>query len=757
MATRVAALAAAFALAVHARAQIPPQNPLEPTGFPPSFPKDERLPPPMASDQASYELKVIRSAEWVVEDNQVVGKDVEFTYRGYLVKGDEVLGDLDTNQFVLRGNVDILGQDHVVRGNQVFVDFRARRFRFVEGEVDLKKAMLQGRLESDIYVRAASVEGTDDLITATRARVTTCEYPDPHYTLDAERLSVIPNRRIIFEDFRLRILNRTILGVPRIVIPLDKRTSGITPEVGNSLDEGYFIKTQVGLPVGGDDAIARVDVMTKKGLGLGADYEFLRGNQRGEFRVYSNIFNPDGPPGVTASGTYRNDFRWGRIEGYQDYRRFSFLTGEDNVATQTRLSFTPNQAGSAQSNIFFTHNSTRSLSFTSDNSTAGAHDVREWSGRFRTNLQLNLARSIARDAGKVLSEREVLDARLQSSYDLSRVVAELDYQRNIPIGSTVNFFGGIDKTPEVTIRTDSQRLFNGKRHKWFPNFTALLSAGNYNDHFNAIDVSRYFFDFRMNRVGSEDSKLSLSYDAGFRQGIYSDDTAQYTPSLNLHLRAKPTPKFSANFRYNYSRPHGFSPLSSDRSGQYNLASLDVVGELAGELKVGGQVGFDFHQRVLGDVPWISPSLRFEYNPSKSLRVRGLANYMAQEGSWGNIRLDLAWKAGATYLGIAARYDALRDTLGNLNIFLDAFKWGRLKFSTILLYNGYLHRFESRHFSLIYDLHCAEAVLQVLENNVGFRPGREIVFFIRLKGLPFDSPFGVGRLGQPLDIGTGSGW
>jgi hypothetical protein len=182
----------------------------------------------------------------------------------------------------------------------------------------------------------------------------------------------------------------------------------------------------------------------------------------------------------------------------------------------------------------------------------------------------------------------------------------------------------------------------------------------------------------------------------------------------------------------------------------------VLSEIVRGLNVGGQVGFDFNRMNAGDVAWVSPSLRLEYKTHEHLRFRALANYLPQSNSWSNIRLDFGWKPGATYVGITARYDAIQQKWGNLNIFIDAFKWGRLKLSTLLLYNGYLERFDARHLALTYDLHCAEAVLQILETNTGFRPGREVLFFIRVKALPFDSPFGVGRLGQPLDIGTGVG-
>jgi LPS-assembly protein len=186
-------------------------------------------------------------------------------------------------------------------------------------------------------------------------------------------------------------------------------------------------------------------------------------------------------------------------------------------------------------------------------------------------------------------------------------------------------------------------------------------------------------------------------------------------------------------------------------------SFDATSELARGLTAAAQVGFDFHQRSQGFEGWVSPALKLEYIPNTDFKARLTGNYIPQLSSIGNVRFDMAWQRGETFYGVGLRWDGVRDSWANVNLFIDALKIGRLKVSALLLYNGYLGRFDSKHFSLIYDLHCAEAVLQVLESSTGFRPGREIVFFIRIKGLPFDTPFGIGNQGQPLDYGTGGGW
>ncbi|MEO7454293.1 MAG: hypothetical protein ABIV13_05975 [Fimbriimonadales bacterium] len=755
MARGIALIAGALVLA-SANAQTQTGNPLDPTGFPPNAPKDGRLPPPMRAEQGSYELKLISSDEWTIDGDEVTGKNVVFEYRGYRVNADEALGDLKTNQFALKGNVNVLGAEYIVRGDYVFVDFRARSFRFVEGDVDLKPALLMGRVQTDVYVKASDASGTEDKINGRQVTVTTCEYPSPHYAIYAGEVTVEPGKKLTFKDFRLKILGSTIVRIPKVVIPLDRRTQGITPDIGHSDDEGYFIKTKLGVPIGRDTFYSRIDLMTKKGVGLGGEYVFESGAGRGGARIYGNVLGDN--PGLTASADYRTTFEWGAVEASQGYRKAFFLTGIDNTTIQTRLKISPRIEGGITDITYFRDNSVTGA-FESTNSNAKFSDKRTWKPGLTTTIELNYTDMIARNnEGKgVLSKREALEVRAQTNYDLKKMLARLDYQRIIPISDSFNFIGGIDRAPELTLMTDAARLYGANRPKWMPNFTLLTSAGIYNDRFNNVQVNRYFIDFRANQSANPARLWSVSYDTGLRQGVYSDGTAQYTPMANLNLRYKAGKRLAANIFYGYTRQFGFSPIQSDRTGSTNYMAFDATAEIATALTLAGQVGFDFHQRSQGLEGWVSPALKLEYLPSADFKARLSGNYIPQLSSIGNIRFDLAWQRGETFYGVGVRWDGVRDSWANVNLFIDALKIGRLKASVLLLYNGYLHRFDSKHFSLIYDLHCAEAVLQILENSTGFRPGREIVFFIRIKGLPFDTPFGVGRQGQPLDYGTGGGW
>ena len=91
------------------------------------------------------------------------------------------------------------------------------------------------------------------------------------------------------------------------------------------------------------------------------------------------------------------------------------------------------------------------------------------------------------------------------------------------------------------------------------------------------------------------------------------------------------------------------------------------------------------------------------------------------------------------------------------MFLDALTIGKTKIGAILNFNGFTGRFDNQQYSVVYDLHCAEAVFTVMSQNSGFNPGTTYQFFIRLKALPFSSSFGAGSRGQPLGTGTGTSY
>lgn len=730
-------------------------NPLEPGRFPANEQKDKRLPPPLVEGRTEYDLKIISAENWEIKEKEVSGEKVNFEYRGYLAYADEVYGDLETSQFVLKGNLNVLSKDYVIRGETVFIDFRRRTFRLLEGDVDIRESFLQGKALSDVYASAGIVEGSEEDVTSHNCLLTSCNHDKPHFHIFARDVIVDPERKIVFKTLKVSVLNSTILTLPSVVIPLTAGSRDFIPQIGQSQDEGFFIKHRYTFPVSDNSGVWKTELTSKKGVSLGADYIYGPKGVENSITSMVNFLRADGVLSFMIGAKHKQSWAIGDLNFNHQSRRFSYLAGPQSTLHSTQVNFNLTRKQNTQTDFNFSRFENLSDTARNEQYSLQGSNRTQWSNSFTTKTNLTYT-AFNSKAGSTSFERNVLDVRFETNYDMKQVSADIEYSRSVPIGSNINFFGGTDRIPTLTFRTDKSRLLPDEKFKSIPNFLSSLAIGHYYDQFLKVGVTRYAFDFRMNDSKRYSSGFSYDYDLGFFQGVYSDNTAQYTPKANIKTSHAIGNVLTVNLRYNYRRQHGFTPLAFDATGKYENASFDILAQIFNGFKIGGQTGYDFNRARDGKVAWQPPSVRMEFQQSDDFRVRALANYDTSTAIWRSVRADVLYKKGDTRIALSANYDGRQKKWGSINFFADALTIGRLKASLLLVYNGFLNRFDARHLSLTYDLHCAEAVLQIIENNVGFRPGREVFFFIRIKALPFDSPFGIGQSGNSA-TGGGIGW
>ncbi len=437
-----------------------------------------------------------------------------------------------------------------------------------------------------------------------------------------------------------------------------------------------------------------------------------------------------------------------------EYQQRNYLNAPENTIWTSRASLQlPN--GRNNTRISFYRTSNQGTTFQTVTQTVGISDDRSFGRLTRWNLGVNWVQNRSEFVSSSV-RREQVEISFRGSHDVKKAVAEIEYQRTIPVGDTTNFFSSADRTPVLLVRTDSNRLFGPKFAKNLP-FSTQLSIGEFANSATTSHIGRAHFDINVSKPDESSSIQSFGGNLRFRQSMYSDNTAQYSAIVNTSFRRSFSERTALTIRYNYSKPTGFTPLSFDRLGQSNVATADFSAHPSRAISIGVQTGYDFRYKENNlETAWQQVSLRTEYRPNDSILARGLSTYDPTLSKWSNTRIDISIDRANTFYGIGARYDGIRGTWANLNLFVDGLKLGKVTASALLNYNGYTKQFDTKQFSLIYDMHCTEAVLQVLENNVGFRPGRQVYFFLRIKALPFSTPFGTGTQGQPIGIGTGFG-
>lgn len=133
----------------------------------------------------------------------------------------------------------------------------------------------------------------------------------------------------------------------------------------------------------------------------------------------------------------------------------------------------------------------------------------------------------------------------------------------------------------------------------------------------------------------------------------------------------------------------------------------------------------------------------------------MASFDPNTGRFLSVTGDFRFRGRARFaLDLVTRYDPARKRFGQVNGYLDlpVGRWWRLV--TMMQYNGYLARFESRNLQIVRDLHCLEASIAYQENPFGYRADRQITFQLRVKAFPMFQRLGSGAFGQLSDTGIG---
>ena len=708
---------------------------------------------PARDPQLSDKLEIIqlRDFERDGDDFRAEG-DVKLIYRGYQISGERVVGNLKTQIFRIEGGGRLTGQSEDVTGEVIEVDFDDETYSFREGSAVIQPDRLQNRLLDPLYVSGGRGYGSEYKQVFLDSDVTTCVLAHPHYRLLAAKTEVYPGEYAILRDVKIEIMGRTVMTLPYLSIPLKESSRRYTPEVGQSRDEGYFIKSRFTTPLPGDSFFdTRLDYMTKLGLGTGIDYLYRNDAMAGKASFYS-ILGRD----QTMFGQLQHRHRIGPGELSVDgtFNRNNYLTAPDVTTLNSRAQYVlPWSRG--QSRFGYSVNTSESGTFSSSFETFSFGDNRQITDTLRTNLDVNLSSNRSKSNGVIGTKAERLDFRFSGTQEMRSLTAELLYQRSIPVGTTENFYRASDRTPLLSLKSSSQRLFGREFGRKLP-FNAEFSLGELADPGVPTPITRTSFDFNFRRTEGGRSRHRLDWGGRFNQGLYSDDTAQYVLAYDARYSYNFAANSSINLNYRNLRQFGFTPLAIDRTGRNDAFNGDISYRPSRQWLFSAQTGYDLLQAMRSQVPWQMVSLRTEFSPRDDLRIQAYSVYDTFNKVWGNSRLDAQFRFAGADFAAGVNYDGRRSTWSAATLQVTGLKAGRFTFSSLLSFNGYTRQLEAQHYSIKYDMHCTEAVLEIMDNRVGFRNGNQIAFFIRIKALPFSNPFGVGQRGQAVGGGGGFG-
>ncbi|HLO98547.1 MAG TPA: hypothetical protein VK171_08125, partial [Fimbriimonas sp.] len=625
-----------------------------PVGEFPSKVSQQPLPKPNAE---ASELQIINYGSISGSGTKVMLRDgAEITIRGYRCLAENIDGDRETEIFTLSGEVRIIGEDSTVVGESITLDAKRQTFVANYGKALIRPNLLNGKITDDVFLSGKTVSGNRERLKGEYCQFTTCDAKVPHFHFDADEADVEPGKQAILRRVKINILGRNVITLPILWIPLGDRSFKYLPQVGQSPDEGYYIKNNYGFPMNGEDrGIVRADYMSKLGVGLGFGYLYRNQNMNGIARFYAVTGKSNT---VTISNQHEQRLSFGKLTVDNDIQRNNYLTAPGSSLSSTRARLTFNQGPT----VNFSSQRQESNAFSNYNQTLSLSDSRRF-GRISTNLDVSYSKS----GGTSGTSREAVDVRFNGSQDGAKGTTSLDYQRTIPIGTVTNFFSSSDRTPVLSFRSDSTKLLGSKASKTLP-FRTEFSVGEFLDSISKQRISRGVFDINFNRATRDQGPWRWDFSGGYKQNLYSDDTALYRLNFGNGVTYSLAKKLSVNMRHSYNRPFGYSPLVMDRSGTSNFLSLDVMYQKNSRSSFGLQTGYDLVREGQGQVAWQQVGIRSEYKVDQAFSLRTLSTYDTFSQVWSSMRVDATWQADSFVAALGARFDGPQHKWANVNAY-----------------------------------------------------------------------------------------
>lgn len=219
--------------------------------------------------------------EYLQNEKKVIGTgNVSITYRDIVLTCDRIEVNLATHDAKAEGNVNITQKGAYFIGDKIDYNFETRAAVIDYGYINARP--FYGRAES-----LSKVAGKDEF-GLTNGNLTTCDLDKPHYRIQAERVKIYLDDKVVANNVVFYVGDLPIFMLPYYVQPLgEDKKSHITVIPGQSKDWGYYVLGAYRYYF--DDKFRGdilLDYRSKLGLAAGINHYMDTKAGDGAFKVY---------------------------------------------------------------------------------------------------------------------------------------------------------------------------------------------------------------------------------------------------------------------------------------------------------------------------------------------------------------------------------------------------------------------------------------------------------------------------------------
>jgi hypothetical protein len=643
------------------------------------------------------EVQYIAGAVYARGHVRIRQKDVDVT-------GDE--GEVDEARVwaQVSGNVVITCKGLRATGSRLRVNLDTEEWEIADGRIKLDPEALDNHVAEPIFVSAKTLSSYPDrdLIVAEDAEVTSCNYAERedkevHYDLTTDECVVHLHQDIVLDHPTVSALGHRILRYPgKLRLRLDANRSRLIMEVGQNEVEGFYAKFGYPYDSGrSSGGLARLNLTTKRGTGLGVDHYFDNGQSSGEIDVFAE------PTEGAWSTRIRHQFQASRALSTTLNSSLQMNSGY-NFGSTTSLSsdFTiRNDIGAAHTTLGFQHYLTSGTGYSSTRFTSNLnHQQRGPAGIDWTISSIMQSSKYGSDAAA--------DEELQLSFEARREQPafdwELGYKRRYDLdGSRYqgdSQYFALDETPSLVLRSDSKRL----GLKWGVPIETQVELGQFRQQPEDETIQRASF---LADLYGETVKLAKGHEvrtgAAFRQSFYSDGSAQYDLRASAAFQSSWGGPWYSQLQWSWDQPAGFSPLRLDYAAKSHDLQFSLSRYVANRSRIEFDTGYDVQENT-----WRDLLMRAEFTPDLHNRFELQTAYDIEYGMFRP--LEARWQFVRQHhldLDLTASYDIDQSQLSRVVVDSDWLVSPKWRVESLIGYNGISQDLDFCETRVTRDLHC----------------------------------------------------
>lgn len=690
-------------------------------------------------DQVRLQADELRTKDGAAE----ASGHVEVRYQDITIHS--FTGSLDKDRVwgAFEGDVKLEAKLYSADAAQLRINLDTEEFsaRQAAAKVDPEYFQAQAQILAPIYVRGTEVVGRPERVVATEGVGTSCDvWPQPHWMLRSERITLVPDERVVFQRPALYLFGNMLFRYPwDLTLSLRRRDNRFLPEVGKNDVEGYYAKFAYGYTLNDENyGVLRLNLTQRRGIGVGFDHTLDAGKQYAELSVFSEPSQGSLTARLMHRGQYSDLLSSSVTMSLQENSGYGAtsqsLSGDLTLRYDTRQAHTSLglQRSELSSGVNTSQRSSSTMSHRQQIGTTG-----DW--ELRTNY-----------TSSSFSSGQAADQELTTEFtwrqDFHAFSASLAANRRFDMDGSrytgdSNYYS-LNRLPDFSMTTDSGRLGNFK--VLGSRFNSTLYLGYFDQQPNDIQSYRAGMDFSLPDITYEFGEVArLRTSARFRQMFYTD-AAQWVADAQTEYRLTLPASWETRVTFNYSHPEGFTPVRTDYASPAASMYFEAVRLVSETMRVNLTCGRDFENGYYQDAIF-----RGEFMLSPRNRVELQSGYSLQNSLWRPINLRWIFATQRTWWSaVTLNYDVDQTNLTNVSFDLDWTpdrKW-RVQFLGGYTQYGGLDQADVR---VTRDLHCMLAQISYSKTT------GEVSVGLGIKAFPSATrTFGVGSRGQQFESNFG---